>query len=126
MFGSMKSPGWRGETSEAMSVAQHGGFRRDGEGDPDPDGRLWPGDDRLFQGAEIHRRAAGKAVRRPDRGEIPLEHHGFRLSRRGHPVAHRKWRADARLSVIELPDGPRSRARLRRSAVPVRATRSGT
>src|ERR1043165_3944092 len=98
-----KVPGWRGETSKAMSLAQHGD-RVDGKGNPDPDGRLWAGDHRLFQGAEVHRRAAGTAVRRPDRGEVRLEHHGFRLSRRGHPVAHRKRCADARVSILQLSD----------------------
>src|SRR5205814_7102625 len=98
----MKSPGWRGETSEAMSIAQHGDAN--GQGDPDPHGRLRPGDHRLFQITEVHRRAAGTAVRRPDRDEIRLEHHGFRLSRRGHSVAGRARAADAGLTVVELSD----------------------
>src|SRR5438105_12975571 len=115
----MKNPGWRGETSEAMSIAQHGEPDANGEGNPDPHGRLWPGDHRLFQIAEIHRRAAGKAVRRSHRGEIHLEHHGFRLSRRGYFVAGRARAADARLPVVELSDRPRARAWFRRPTVPV-------
>ena len=60
-----------------------------------------------------------------DRREVCLEHHGFRLSRRRHPLAGRRRRAHARLPVVELSDRPRARAWLRRSAVPVRAARPG-
>src|SRR5256885_9109843 len=112
-----KSPGWRRETSEAMSIAQLRGRNANGQGDPDPHGRLRPGNHRLFQIAEIHWRPAGETVRRPHRREIRLEHHGFRLSRRGHLVAGRTRATDAWLPVVELPDRPRARTRVRRSAV---------
>ncbi len=45
-------------------------------------------------------------VRRPHRREVCLEHHGFRLSRRGDFVAGRGRRAHARLSIVELSDRP--------------------
>src|SRR6188474_2935648 len=91
------------------------------EADPDPHGGLRPRHHGLLQIADIHWRPAGKAVRRPRRYQIRLERHGFRLSRRGHPVAGRERRADAWLSVVELLDRSRFGTELRRPAVSVLA-----